>query len=99
VKFIRVQTGLSDNGTVVVVNPDDSRVRKAGPGTAAETAEQFLILRLGYDGGPAAGRWPGFHRPRGLLLLRACLRPQVVAGWATLRWRARRRVMTMIMAQ
>jgi hypothetical protein len=31
--------------------------------------------------------------------LRACLRTQVAAGWATVRWRARRRVITMIMAQ
>src|SRR6185437_6410540 len=31
--------------------------------------------------------------------LRACLRTQVAAGWAVLLWRARRRVMTMIMAQ
>jgi hypothetical protein len=31
--------------------------------------------------------------------LRACLRTQVAAGWAVVRWRASRRVMTMIMAQ
>ena len=31
--------------------------------------------------------------------LRACLRTQAVAGWAAVEWRARRRVMTMIMAQ
>jgi hypothetical protein len=31
--------------------------------------------------------------------LRACLRTQVAAGCAVAAWRARRRVMTMIMAQ
>ena len=36
---------------------------------------------------------------RGTAGIRACLRTQVVAGWAARGWRARRRVMTMIMVQ
>jgi hypothetical protein len=49
--------------------------------------------------GPGGRANSGFSGPAKRLSLRACLRTQVAAGWAVAAWRARRRVMTMIMAQ
>jgi hypothetical protein len=50
----------------------------------------------------AVGQWPAVLElvlSLEPLALRACLRTYAVAGWAAPGWRARRRVMTMIMAQ
>src|ERR1700750_2184037 len=47
----------------------------------------------------AAGEIPAVSIPKYHIGLRACLRTQVEAGWTAVRWRARRRVMTVIMAQ